>query len=476
MSISRRRSRRAVLASLGAMGSITGCLRLSSNGATSTPSDSTPADMETPTPASTLTDEPPQSTPTVTPSVEALPSSYDNEWAQFMFDAANTGYAPDTAGPTEDVEVAWRFISGMNADAGLAIADGTVFVGDWSDQLFALDGVTGELDWKRNLGGNVSFPAPAVKNGTVVLGTHDGRVYGVDAQSGAFTWYFDTEGMVWSSPTIWEDYVFVTSTDGTLYALSLADGSEYWRFASGDAALLASTATDGTRVYVGSADLPDSITIEDGYPFDPNVKDRWVGADGASRLYAVDIDTGAQDWAVDAGHVFVGSPAVANGRVYAGNYDGTIYALSAVDGRVQWTVQTDGVITATPAIAAGTVYIGSWDGTLYAVDADSGDREWIFPTESRVVAPVAVAEEQVYLNGHDGFVYGIEAGSGHEAWRVESFSSGPGGRPWPTALSSSAARAKWIQRGSCSHWPDRARRPGRYRCPPIRTEKTISVA
>lgn len=383
--------------------------------------------METPTPASTLTDEPPPSTPTVTPSVEALPSSYEDEWAQFMFDAANTGYAPETAGPTEDVEVAWRFISGMNADAGLAIADGTVFVGDWSDQLFALDGVTGELDWKRNLGGNVSFPVPAVKNGTVVLGTHDGRVYGIDAQSGAFTWFFDTEGMVWSSPTIWEDYVFVTSTDGTLYALSLADGSEYWRFASGDAALLASAATDGTRVYVGSADLPDSITIEDGYPFDPNVKDRWVGADGASRLYAVDIDTGARDWAVDAGHVFVGSPAVANGRVYAGNYDGTIYALSAADGRAAWTVQTDGVITATPAIAAGTVYIGSWDGTLYAVDAESGDREWIFPTESRVVAPVAVAEEQVYLNGHDGFVYGIEAGSGRETWRVETFSSGPGG-------------------------------------------------
>jgi outer membrane protein assembly factor BamB len=61
-----------------------------------------------------------------------------------------------------------------------------------------------------------------------------------------------------------------------------------------------------------------------------------------------------------------GSPAVANGVVYVGSYDGKLYALDAVTGALKWSYATGHHFSSNPAVANGVVYVGSWDGTLYA--------------------------------------------------------------------------------------------------------------
>src|SRR5688500_628071 len=55
-----------------------------------------------------------------------------------------------------------------------------------------------------------------------------------------------------------------------------------------------------------------------------------------------------------------------------------------------WRFRTGGLIAAAPAVADGVVYAGSWDGHLYALDAAAGTLRWRFPTGNRIDAAVAV--------------------------------------------------------------------------------------
>ena len=75
----------------------------------------------------------------------------------------------------------------------------------------------------------------------------------------------------------------------------------------------------------------------------------------------------------------ISSPAVANGVVYVGAFDGNLYAFGAAgttgcSGTPEtcnplWTGVTGGAVTSSPAVANGMVYVGSSDGKLDAFSA-----------------------------------------------------------------------------------------------------------
>src|SRR4051794_26467202 len=41
-----------------------------------------------------------------------------------------------------------------------------------------------------------------------------------------------------------------------------------------------------------------------------------------------------------------------------------------------WTFSTEDAVTASPAVVDGVVYVGSWDGYFYALDAGTGQLKW----------------------------------------------------------------------------------------------------
>ncbi len=53
--------------------------------------------------------------------------------------------------------------------------------------------------------------------------------------------------------------------------------------------------------------------------------------------------------------------------LYFGGDDGNVYAVDAETGRQVWKTTTRGPVPCTPAIANGTVYMGSYDGKFYAL-------------------------------------------------------------------------------------------------------------
>jgi len=99
------------------------------------------------------------------------------------------------------------------------------------------------------------------------------------------------------------------------------------------------------------------------------------------------------------------SPAVADGKVYVGSWDGNVYALDASTGKPVWNYTTGGNVWSSPAVADGKVYVGSWDGNVYALDASTGKPVWYYTTGGNVWSSPAVADGKVYVGSWDGNVY-----------------------------------------------------------------------
>jgi outer membrane protein assembly factor BamB len=105
-----------------------------------------------------------------------------------------------------------------------------------------------------------------------------------------------------------------------------------------------------------------------------------------------------------------------------------------------WFHRTGDVVSASPAVVNGVVYVGSWDGFFYALDAQSGSKKWAFKVDcQKTVVPVpegcsppptratsdggiitssaAVIGGNVYF-GAGKTLYSLRASDGHPNWKT----------------------------------------------------------
>src|SRR5262249_36391807 len=129
-------------------------------------------------------------------------------------------------------------------------------------------------------------------------------------------------------------------------------------------------------------------------------------------LYALDAATGALRWS--SGAVWGNSsPAVANGVVYIGSFDGNVYAFDAVTGDQLWSYTTGDGVQSSPAVANGEGHLGSTDGNVYALDAVTGVKLWSHTTGGVWEASPAVVNGTVYIGATDSssvYAFGLPAG------------------------------------------------------------------
>lgn len=318
-----------------------------------------------------------------------------SDWPTFQYDAANSGFHPDTTGPKEDVGIRWKQTLTETGNwvlrEGPAIANETIYVGDSSQNVYALDRASGEQQWKFETTGSMAS-TPAVVDERVFFAT-EGEFHALDASTGNELWSFDygVAGLQFNSPTVADDRVFFANgTGGTLFALDAETGTEQWRFETPDASTSTPAVVDDT-VYFASYD---------------------------DNLYALDASTGTEIWSYET-EGNVSTPAVADGVVYAGGGD-SMYAIRSDVGTQEWKSSTDDSVVASPAVADGVVYVGSYDTNVYAFDARNGDELWRFATDDTVYAPVAIADSVVYVASLDGRVYAIDSEQGTERWRLHT--------------------------------------------------------
>jgi len=327
----------------------------------------------------------------------------------------------------------------------------------------------GLLRWSRDFKeGLVSSPSVGQGGKTIYQGTQSGKMMAVDAATGEIQWEFKTGTTIVASPLIGADgVIYVTSWDSYLYAL-WPNGALKWKFKT-NAALSSSpkmsTAGDGV-IYFG-AGSKEIIAL------DNNGLVKWkLAVDGAvystaainddgvlfigsldTKLYAVDIETGALVWATKLGSRLESSPSIGpDGTVYVGSFSGKVFALRPRDGSVKWEYSAGPhAIISSPGVSktSGVIYIGSknkaihairpdgqalWNvevqenidstgvidkdgvvcfggsrGNMYAVDGETGDIKWVFRVSAPIFAsPVLTADHSMLVATEHGVLYFLE--------------------------------------------------------------------
>jgi plastocyanin len=144
-----------------------------------------------------------------------------------------------------------------------------------------------------------------------------------------------------------------------------------------------------------------------------------IYATGGRDLYAINASTGEIIWQFDMQGFSQGSPAVADGVVFAGNGAGDFFAVDAESGEALWRFQAqDGVVNA-PAVADGVVYVASLDQNVYALDAETGDELWSFQAGDQFAASPIISDGVVYAANFDTYLYGLDAETGDERMRLQ---------------------------------------------------------
>jgi outer membrane protein assembly factor BamB len=276
----------------------------------------------------------------------------------------------------------WTLNIRGRSDSAPAIGpDGTIYVGTWAGELWAIN-PEGAPKWIFPAGNEIKS-APAVgPDSTIYFGSRDCKLYAVGA-SGTERWDFETGGWVDSSPALAHDgTVYFGSWDKRLYALN-AKGKKLWQFVTaGPIVSSPAIGADGT-IYFGSHDR---------------------------KFYALAAD-GSKKWEFLTGGPILSSPALNKDQcLYFTSVDGCLYALN-LDGSLRWRLRTGSITESSPVIGTdGTVYLGVLQH-LWAISPD-GKKEWgrvggdYYPFES---TPVVLANGTICCSSRYGMLCYVTA-------------------------------------------------------------------
>jgi outer membrane protein assembly factor BamB len=118
----------------------------------------------------------------------------------------------------------------------------------------------------------------------------------------------------------------------------------------------------------------------------------------------------------------IGSVVIYGDTLFVGSSDGRLYALD-LNLKEKWRFETEGKIWSTPVVDGGVVYVASADHNLYAIDAESGNEIWRFETEAAIMSTPLVENGKVYIGGCDRKFYAVKAATEEERLAAASGAS-----------------------------------------------------
>jgi outer membrane protein assembly factor BamB len=307
--------------------------------------------------------------------------------------------------------------------------------------------VTAQTRWRTNVA--PEWQMQTATDRAVYVGDGRGSLVALALADGTEQWRFDTGDGAVRAVERGDDALHVLS-DRTVYAVSRGNGSRHWTFepADGHPAILhvgnaAIVGTDAGRIYrISAADgteqwrsrVPGTPWLTIGTDSDTLFVGTTAGTvtalarDDGSRRWRFAISSEGDGYYADAPRL---SPvAVSSHRVFAwSDGDRTLRALSTRDGKVAWRIQVEaGGLRFPGAVTAGTVYVP--DGrTIRALDTVDGSEQWRFEAD-RELGQLRVVEDAV-IAASVGSVHGVSPKTGREQWRYDT------GRDWVTLLAGS---------------------------------------
>lgn len=285
---------------------------------------------------------------------------------------------------------------------GIAAAAGRVYVATGYGELIAVEGATGRVIWRQQLGAAVAG-APAVEGNTVYVVGRDSAAWAVDTADGKVRWQISgavgKPGMVGSSaPAITDRLVILPMPSGELRAVLKTAGVEVWQAAVagtrlGRAYALVSDVTGdpvvvGDTIYAGNAAGRTEAVSGSGETL-------WSANEGAlgpvlpvggslflvndqAQLVRLDAATGEVIWRAEMPYFVKDKPkkqkaitahygpVLAGGRIAVASGDGLLRFFSPQTGALVGQAEIPGGAAAQPALAGGLLLVVGQNGQLHA--------------------------------------------------------------------------------------------------------------
>lgn len=240
---------------------------------------------------------------------------------------------------------------------------------------------------------------PAAGRGVVYLPLQGGAVVSLAPGDGGLNWRTEIGGQISTPPHADDDGVFVAAenivpADGT----SRAGGS-----------LRALSRTSGLTVWVRPLPAP----IRGGLV---SQQATLFGGAADGRLYAFKKPSGEVLWVRQGRAPFASRPTLSGDSLLIGDEEGNLWAFNMETGKTLWRYRTRGAVRAAVAVVGETIYAGSNDGFVYALNRADGRLRWRARTGAAVQS-ITPTKRCLVAASLDNFVYCLSTGSGRKIWK-----------------------------------------------------------
>jgi len=331
-------------------------------------------------------------------------------------------YALNLEGGNQE-RIAWKFRAGGAVNTSVTLHGGTVYFGANDGVLYALNEADGSMRWKTRIEAaepraRKQFTLPLVTDGRLYVGGANRNVYCLDAASGILVWQTELTDWIRSKPALTSMGLLVASVDGMLSCLD-NKGLVKWN-----------KRISTHPIYADLVVAGDSVLMNDSHLWLRRVSATGEVLWQRSLLNAYENDRGERIFTdvLSGGTYYQSKPTASRGKVYFGNPAGFLYCVNAESGEEIWKFEMGGAISVAPAIADGRVFAGQQGGErfFYCVDADTGALIWKQTVPGGWVWGSAVVDEgRVYVPTVSGHAVCLDAETGHLIWMYPMAKSVP---------------------------------------------------
>ncbi len=225
-------------------------------------------------------------------------------------------YVATDSGRVSAIDAATGVSEGLLLDLGtngsvwgdLALAGGTLYVGDIDRKLHAVGVASGEERWTRDFDGALAAPLQLDRD-LLLAGALDSSLYALDADAdGALRWRFDGDNWFWSRPLVVGDTIYAPTAEGSVYAIDRESGEQRWRSDS------------------GTSQIRTALALVDGV---------LVAAARDGELFGLSPTSGATLWRAALDGDVLADPLVRGSELIYVTTDGDLARVQPRDGRVE---------------------------------------------------------------------------------------------------------------------------------------------
>jgi outer membrane protein assembly factor BamB len=296
-----------------------------------------------------------------------------------------------------------------------AIEGNRIFASDLHGEVMAIDRLTGDKIWEKDLKHQVSG-AISVNGSLVFVGTLKGKVVALDANTGELVWSAKVPSEVLAPPISNGNVVVVQTQDDRVIGLDADTGKRLWISDNTPAVLTlrgtsAPLVTDTLAIAALSTGKVIALDVQNGAPVWQQKVTLPKGRSELERI--VDIDGGL---------------LLDSGVIYVVTYQGRLAGLDAESGQIIW--QRDASSYVGLGEGLGSVYVSLASGVMESVDLNSASAMWSNEQLLRrqLTAPVVISN-YVAVGDFEGYVHLLSQADGQYVGREKVDSDGLRVRP-----------------------------------------------